>query len=87
MDLPTLVVGNELFILAGVAAAVGLWCLAHRHGKLWDFTEKATATRATMPTFVRPVCGEGVMGRLAGVGDGETAEVVFTKPTPLKPVS
>ena len=34
MILPTLVVGNELLILAGVAAAVGLWFLAHRHGTL-----------------------------------------------------
>jgi hypothetical protein len=34
MILPTLVVGNELLILAGVAAAVGLWFLAHRHGEL-----------------------------------------------------
>ena len=34
MILPTLVVGNELLILAGVAAAVGLWFLAHRHGQL-----------------------------------------------------
>jgi hypothetical protein len=34
MILPTLVVGNELLILAGVAAAVGLWFFAHRHGQL-----------------------------------------------------
>jgi hypothetical protein len=34
MVLPTLVVGNELLILAGVATAVGLWFLAHRHGQL-----------------------------------------------------
>ncbi len=34
MVLPTLVVGNELLILTGVAAAVGLWFLAHRHGQL-----------------------------------------------------
>ena len=39
MVLPTLVVGNELFMLAGVAAAVGLWCLAHRHGKLQGFVD------------------------------------------------
>jgi hypothetical protein len=32
--LPTLIVGNEVLILAGVAAAVGLWFLAHRHGQL-----------------------------------------------------
>lgn len=32
--LPTLVVGNELWILAGVASAVGLWFFAHRHGTL-----------------------------------------------------
>jgi hypothetical protein len=34
MVLPTVVVGNELLILAGVTAAVGLWFLAHRHGQL-----------------------------------------------------
>ena len=34
MVLPTLIVGNELLILAGVAAAIGLWFLAHRHGQL-----------------------------------------------------
>jgi hypothetical protein len=32
--LPTLIVGNELLILAGVAAAVGLWFFAYRHGQL-----------------------------------------------------
>jgi hypothetical protein len=39
MVLPTLVVGNELLILGGVAAAVGLWFLAHRHGKLQGFVD------------------------------------------------
>lgn len=39
MVLPTLVVGNELLILAGVAAAVGLWFLAHRHGQLRGFVD------------------------------------------------
>ena len=39
MILPTLVVGNELLILAGVAAAVGLWFLAHRHGKMSGMVE------------------------------------------------
>ena len=34
MVLPSLVVGNELLILAGVAATVGLWFFAHRHGQL-----------------------------------------------------
>lgn len=34
MVLPTVIVGNELPILGGVAAAVGLWFLAHRHGQL-----------------------------------------------------
>ncbi len=34
MVLPTLVVGNELLILSGVAVAVGGWFLAHRHGQL-----------------------------------------------------
>jgi len=39
MVLPTLVVGNELLILLGVAAAVGLWFLAHRHGRLRGFVD------------------------------------------------
>jgi hypothetical protein len=34
MILPTLIVGNELLILGGVAAVVGCWFLAHRHGHL-----------------------------------------------------
>lgn len=32
--LPTLIVGNELLILAGVALTAGAWFLAHRHGQL-----------------------------------------------------
>ena len=32
MVLPTLIVGNEMLIMGGVALAVGLWFLAHRHG-------------------------------------------------------
>lgn len=39
MILPTLIVGNELLILAGVASAVGLWFLAHRHGQLRGLVE------------------------------------------------
>ena len=34
MVLPTLIVGNELLILGGIAVAVGGWFLAHRHGQL-----------------------------------------------------
>jgi hypothetical protein len=34
MLLPTLIVGNELLILAGVALSLGAWFLAHRHGHL-----------------------------------------------------
>jgi hypothetical protein len=39
MVLPTLIVGNELLILSGVALAVGGWFLAHRHGKLQGFVD------------------------------------------------
>jgi hypothetical protein len=39
MVLPTLIVGNELLILGGVALAVGGWFLAHRHGKLQGFVD------------------------------------------------
>jgi hypothetical protein len=39
MVLPTLVVGNEILILSGVAVAVGGWFLAHRHGRLQGFVD------------------------------------------------
>ena len=46
--LPTVIVGNELLIMAGVAAAVGLWFLAHRHGQLRGQVDAATtATKET----------------------------------------
>jgi hypothetical protein len=50
MILPSLVVGNELFILAGVAAAVGLWFFAHRHGQLRGLVDAAEAAVTTPPT-------------------------------------
>ncbi len=34
MVLPSMIAGNELLILGGVALAVGGWFLAHRHGQL-----------------------------------------------------
>ena len=40
--LPTVIVGNELLIMAGVAAAVGLWFLAHRHGQLRGLVDAGT---------------------------------------------
>ena len=39
--LPTLIVGNELLILLGVGAAVGVWFLAHRHGQLRGLVDAA----------------------------------------------
>jgi hypothetical protein len=44
MVLPSLIVGNELLILGGVAIAVGGWFLAHRHGQL-----RGTVTATTAP--------------------------------------
>jgi hypothetical protein len=41
MVLPSLIVGNELLILAGVTAAVGLWFFAHRHGQLRGLVDAA----------------------------------------------
>jgi len=46
MVLPSLVVGNELLILGGVAIAVGGWFLAHRHGQLRG-TVSASAAKQT----------------------------------------
>ena len=44
MVLPSLVVGNELLILGGVGAAVGVWFFAHRHGQLRGLVDAANAT-------------------------------------------
>ena len=41
MVLPSLIVGNELLILAGVGAAVGVWFFAHRHGQLRGLVDAA----------------------------------------------
>ena len=49
MILPSLVVGNELLILAGVASAVGLWFLAHRHGQLRGLVDAAEAALVAPP--------------------------------------
>ena len=46
MILPSLIVGNEVLILAGVAAAVGLWFFAHRHGQLRGLVDAAEAAIA-----------------------------------------
>jgi drug/metabolite transporter superfamily protein YnfA len=50
MILPTLVVGNELLILGGVALAVGAWFLAHRHGQLKGAVEAAKGGEAVVVT-------------------------------------
>ena len=43
MVLPSLIVGNELLILGGVGAVVGLWFFAHRHGQLRGLVEAKTS--------------------------------------------
>ena len=41
MVLPSLIVGNEFLILAGVVAVVGIWFFAHRHGQLRGLVDAA----------------------------------------------
>jgi hypothetical protein len=48
MVLPSLIVGNELLILGGVGAAVGLWFFAHRHGQLRGLVDAAKADLNTL---------------------------------------
>ncbi len=52
MVLPSLVVGNELLILLGVGAAVGVWFFAHRHGQLRGLVD---AAKAAVDTPEKPV--------------------------------
>ena len=47
MVLPSLVVGNELLILGGVGAAVGVWFFAHRHGQLRGLVDAANTGLGT----------------------------------------
>jgi hypothetical protein len=49
MVLPSLIVGNELLILGGVALAVGGWFLAHRHGQLRGTVDAAEAAVVALP--------------------------------------
>jgi hypothetical protein len=51
MVLPSLIVGNELLILAGVASAVGLWFFAHRHGQLRGLVDAAKNTIDVQPAI------------------------------------
>jgi hypothetical protein len=44
MVLPSLIVGNELLLLGGVAVAVGGWFLAHRHGQLRGVVAASSAS-------------------------------------------
>jgi len=50
MILPTLIVGNELLILLGVGAAVGVWFFAHRHGQLRGLVDAAKNQELTGKT-------------------------------------
>ena len=49
MVLPSLIVGNELLLLAIVAIAVGVWFLAHRHGQLRGIVAASTTPPPTPP--------------------------------------
>jgi hypothetical protein len=49
MVLPSLVVGNELLILGGVAVGVGGWFLAHRHGELRGMVAGGNGARHEPP--------------------------------------
>lgn len=50
MVLPSLIVGNELLILGGVGAAVGVWFLAHRHGQLRGLVDSVKVSSENLLT-------------------------------------
>jgi hypothetical protein len=54
MVLPSLIVGNELLILAGVGVAVGAWFLAHRHGQLKGEVSSLKSNPTSFFIFVNP---------------------------------
>jgi hypothetical protein len=57
MVLPTLIVGNELLIMGGVAFAVGGWFLAHRHGRLRGVVDALEGSVVTSPDNSRKAGG------------------------------
>ena len=65
MVLPSLIVGNELLILGGVAAAVGLWFFAHRHGQLRGLVDAAEAV--LNPPTTPPATTPDNSGKAGGV--------------------
>jgi hypothetical protein len=63
MVLPSLIVGNELLILAVVALGVGGWFFAHRHGQLQGAVD-AQSKAPEKPSVVAST--EAVVSRLMG---------------------
>ena len=57
MVMPTLIVGNELLIMGGVAFAVGGWFLAHRHGRLRGVVDALEGSVVTSPDNSRKAGG------------------------------
>ena len=45
MFLPSLIVGNELLLLCGVGASVGVWLFGHRHGRLRGLVDAKVETQ------------------------------------------
>ena len=62
MVLPSLIVGNEILILCGVGAGVGLWFFAHRHGQLRGLVDAAEAAIVTPAAPVVPPDNAGKAG-------------------------
>jgi len=62
MILPSLIVGNELLILGGVGASVGVWFFAHRHGQLRGLVDAAEAAVVAPPAGAGDVTNSGKVG-------------------------
>jgi hypothetical protein len=66
MVLPTLIAGNELFILGSVVLVVGAWFLAHRHGHLRGQVSASALNLNRNPNLPHP--GASASSRDGGQG-------------------
>ena len=73
MVLPSLIVGNELLILGGVALAVGGWFLAHRHGQLRGTVDASMTGTDAGPVEVAKMTAQEIAPRVQQAQQQRTA--------------
>jgi len=85
MVLPSLIVGNELLILGGVAIAVGAWFLAHHQGHLRGLVAASSGPQSTAPPPAPRTPVPSHVSRIAHHASRTTLHVSVIMSTNLNP--